>query len=152
LPLQPAPRLRRRRGLPRLALGGSRLRFLGLAEVGPELEPCFGGKAVGLGRLLAAGARVPPGFAVEAGTASPADWAAADRADFRARVLALLAGGPLAVRSSAPGEDSAERSFAGFFLSVLGASSVEAALEAAARCVASGGDPRVRAYAGSARP
>jgi pyruvate,water dikinase len=129
-----------------------RLRLLGLAEVGPDLEPCFGGKALGLARLLAAGARVPPGFAVEAGTRPPAEWAAADRASFLAEVGALLPGGPLAVRSSAPGEDSAARSFAGLFESVLGVVTAEAALEAAARCIASGAGPRVLAYAGTARP
>ncbi len=128
------------------------MRLLDLTEIDAALEPRVGGKAVGLARLLAAGALVPPGFAVEATSLPPAEWPAGVREDFDARAKALLAGGPLAVRSSAPGEDSSERSFAGLFETVLDVRTVEGALQAAERCVASGSGERVRAYAGGARP
>jgi phosphohistidine swiveling domain-containing protein len=128
------------------------VRFFDLAEVEPSLEPVVGGKAVGLGRLLAAEVLVSPGFAVEATSLPPPQWPEAARAELERRTALLLAGGRLAVRSSAPGEDSRERSFAGLFETVLGVATVDAALEAAARCVASGAGERVRAYAGGTRP
>jgi pyruvate,water dikinase len=112
---------------------------------------CFGGKAHGLARLIGAGARVPEGFAVEA-CASPEDWSDAERQGFRRRVADLLSRAPVAVRSSAVGEDSSHRSFAGMFETVLAVSAVEEVLAAAARVIASGASDRVRAYtAGSAR-
>jgi pyruvate,water dikinase len=129
------------------------VRFFDLADVEPSLEPVVGGKAVGLARLLAAGAPVPPGFAVEATTVTPAEWPEEARAQLERRTVLLLAGGRrLAVRSSAPGEDSRERSYAGLFETVLGVGTVAEAFDAAARCVASGAGERVRAYAGGPRP
>jgi pyruvate,water dikinase len=121
-----------------------------LRAVGPEGERLFGGKARGLARLIEAGARVPDGFAVEASRHPPTAWPKRDRAEFESRVAGLLQQGPLAVRSSAVGEDSASRSFAGLFETVLHVRDVAAASEAAARCVASAGADRVLAYAGEA--
>src|SRR5690349_11271614 len=99
-----------------------------LTEVRPDRENVYGGKAVGLGRLLRAGARVPAGFAVAAQTRPPAEWQARWRSELVDRAAALLQAGPVAVRSSAPGEDAAQLSFAGLFETVLGASTPEAVL------------------------
>lgn len=74
-------------------------------------HPELGNKATRLGELLAAGMPVPAGFAVPNGfDPSPAELAEACR---RAGVTTA------AVRSSAQGEDSAESSMAGMFLSEL---------------------------------
>ena len=72
-----------------------------LAEVGLDREEMFGGKAHGLARLLAAGARVPRGFAIAASTLPPDSWQPERRADLLRRGAGLLRGGPVAVRSSA---------------------------------------------------
>lgn len=123
------------------------LRFADLAELTPDAAGPFGGKARGLARLLAAGARVPRGFAVEAAFAP--EWAEADRAELRRRVAAHLPG-PVAVRSSAAGEDAAGRSMAGLFETALSVGSAEAAVEAARRVVASGEAERVLVAGGLA--
>jgi pyruvate,water dikinase len=123
-----------------------------LTEVGLDRERVFGGKAHGLARLLAAGARVPPGFAVAASTSPPDFWRPERRDDLLRRGAGLMRGGLVAVRSSAVGEDSEERSFAGLLETVLDVSDEAGLLEAVARCVASGGSERVRAYAGSSAP
>lgn len=118
----------------------------------PIAEAVFGGKACGLARLIAAGARVPPGFAVPVTTSAPHEWSEDARAEFVRRAAALLVGGKLAVRSSACGEDSKERSFAGLLETVLGVTGVDQALSAAAACIESGRGERVRAYAGTMVP
>jgi len=117
-----------------------------LAAIRPDQERVFGGKAVGLGRLAAAGARVPPGFAVSAQTRPPDQWQPRWRDALRAKAMPLLSAGPVAVRSSAPGEDSAALSFAGLFETVLGVTSEDDLFAAAARCIRSGAGERVRAY------
>jgi pyruvate,water dikinase len=127
-------------------------RLADLREVDPSLVSVFGGKACGLARLAALGARVPPGFAVEAGVTSPLAWAEADREELERLARGLLAAGRVAVRSSAPMEDSAARSFAGLFETVLGVADASGVLRAAARCIASGGSERVAAYAATGAP
>lgn len=87
----------------------------------------FGGKAVQLATALGAGLPVPNGFAL--------DWAAvrAVVADDRQAITwldALEDAGPWAVRSSAIGEDSAEASFAGTHLTLLGVVGADALLRA----------------------
>jgi rifampicin phosphotransferase len=120
-----------------------------LHEFDPSAEAEFGGKAAGLARLIAAGARVPRGFACGTTTLAPEEWPAAERERFLAQAAVLLDGARLAVRSSAAGEDSADRSFAGQFETVLGVTTPDEALAAAGRCIASGSNERVASYAGA---
>ncbi len=99
----------------------------------------LGGKAEGLVRLLASGFDVPPAFVVVGARAGhlPPDLAEAYRA---------LGGGPVAVRSSAIGEDGAAASFAGQFETVLGVVGEEALRAAIERCIASVSSARATAY------
>ncbi|MGH6924283.1 MAG: PEP/pyruvate-binding domain-containing protein [Propylenella sp.] len=78
----------------------------------------YGGKASHLGEAIRAGLPVPPGYALS--VEALADIARGDRA-LRARVEEICAelGFPLAARSSAIGEDSADASFAGQHATVL---------------------------------
>ncbi|MFB9731971.1 PEP/pyruvate-binding domain-containing protein [Ornithinimicrobium kibberense] len=122
---------------------------LDLGSVGAADLPSVGGKAAGLGELLGAGVRVPPGFVVTTDayryavgaaasvpqvldTPVPEDLAEAVRTAYRG-----LGGGPVAVRSSATAEDLPGATFAGqqdTFLDVEGA---DAVLDAVRRCWAS---------------
>lgn len=77
-----------------------------------------GGKAWNLARLVAAGSPVPPFFVITADVAGSALTPALEA--LLASALRSLGGGPVAVRSSAVGEDGAAASFAGQFETVLG--------------------------------
>lgn len=140
-----------------------------------------GGKARELGRLARRGLPVPPGFAVpvsalrgaldHAGLLALAEEVERrpdpDRiAELRARVRVLplpegweselvgaarRLGGPLAVRSSAPDEDGAVRSFAGQHRTELGVAP-ERVPDAVRRCWASLYAPRALAYRGARGP
>src|SRR5262249_35053662 len=112
----------------------------------PERLAGHGNKALRLGLMHAAGVPVPAGVLL-----TPpflADLAAASAAERKGRLDQLwraLGSGPLVVRSSANGEDSAENSFAGVFESVLDVD--RAGLEAAiGRVEASYKAARVAAY------
>jgi pyruvate,water dikinase len=78
----------------------------------------FGSKAVGLGQAIRDGLPVPPGFALS-GSIVEAVAAGEQRAINEASKCVKPLGGPLAVRSSAVDEDSAEASFAGQHLTLL---------------------------------
>lgn len=84
------------------------MRIADLHAVALEAAQVFGAKACGLARLIVGGANVPAGFAVEATPHTLDCWTDDDREQFRQRAAALLQAGPLAVRSSAVGEDGAE--------------------------------------------
>jgi pyruvate,water dikinase len=115
-----------------------------LADLRRADEPRFGGKSVNLGELIAAGIPVPPGFAVAA-TAYERTVDEPLRAEISRR-YGSLGEPPVAVRSSAVGEDSADLSFAGqqdTFLWVLGADQV---CEAVRDCWASLHSPEAVAY------
>jgi rifampicin phosphotransferase len=79
--------------------------------------PEVGGKAAGIGELVAAGARVPDGMVL---TSSAENLTAEERRGLLAAVVRDLGSGPFAVRSSGVSEDGTGRSFAGMFETVLG--------------------------------
>lgn len=113
-----------------------------LRDVRRADAPDVGGKAAGLGELIAAGARVPDGFVLSA--------AAAGRTDEERKSLLLeaardLGDGPFAVRSSGISEDGAERSFAGVYETVLNVTT-DVLLEAYDRVVASAAGARAEQY------
>jgi len=92
-------------------------------------EAVFGGKAVQLGAAIRAGLPVPGGVALPAALVDAV--AAAEPAATASLTDAWGAlEGPLAVRSSAVGEDSEAASFAGQHLTRLNVNSAEALLEA----------------------
>jgi pyruvate,water dikinase len=108
-----------------------------------------GGKAAGLARLIAAGLPVPPGFVVTT-DAYRRLHAAGIRSDpvFVQSVLDAYhqLGGPVAVRSSATGEDGADASFAGQQETLLGITGDESLLDAIERCWKSLHSRRAVAY------
>jgi pyruvate,water dikinase len=94
-----------------------------------------GGKAAGLARLVELGLPVPPGVVVPVG----------EELDDPAALVRVL-GEPLAVRSSAVGEDAREHSAAGQYETLLGIRGDELA---DAIATVRGATERARAYGGS---
>jgi Pyruvate phosphate dikinase, AMP/ATP-binding domain/Cyclic nucleotide-binding domain len=88
-------------------------------------EALYGAKAVGLGEAARAGLPLPPGVAL-AGSVVDAVASGDESAIAAMRSLVGPLGGPLAVRSSAVDEDSAEASFAGQHLTLLNVPSADA--------------------------
>jgi phosphoenolpyruvate synthase/pyruvate phosphate dikinase len=132
---------------------------------GPDDVREVGGKAVGLGSLLRADRAVPRSFVVTSsayrryvdGRTGPDGHdgelrgLAPELGDAVAHAYGVLCDGrgaslPVAVRSSATVEDSAESSCAGQFRTFLGARGVEQVLEEVERCWMSALDPHVDSY------
>jgi len=105
-----------------------------IAELGAVGVEQAGGKAAGLARLVDLGLPVPPAVVLPVG---------AELGD-PAEVVRRL-GSPLAVRSSAVGEDAADRSAAGQYETVLGVDAAGLA-DAVARVRASAASERAAAY------
>jgi phosphoenolpyruvate synthase/pyruvate phosphate dikinase len=89
-----------------------------IAELAEAPADRIGGKALGLARLARGGLPVPPAVVVPIGEVVAAEELAA---------AAERLGEPLAVRSSASGEDAGERSAAGQFETLLGVTRAELA-------------------------
>jgi len=117
--------------------------LVSLAEAGNRPLAEVGGKAQALGRLMAFGAPVPPGFVVPPEAKLNSRSAAIDAATNR------LSSPFLAVRSSAAGEDGDIQSWAGQFESYLYVlpANVQARIKDSR---ASGHSTRAQAYAGGA--
>jgi len=117
--------------------------FVTLAEA--RDAESFGGKSSQLGRALAAGLPVPPGFAlsVEALSAVQQRQPAALA---RLREIFVSLGAPLAARSSGIGEDAGDASFAGQHLTVLNIVDADALAAALTRVHDSAHAPAALAY------
>lgn len=115
---------------------------IGLDEVRRDMGALVGGKAAGLGEMIAAGERVPPGFCVTTTALSSGDVPAREIAEAYRR----LGGGPVAVRSSATAEDLPEASFAGQQDTYLDVDGTDAVVDAVRRCRDSLENARAVAY------
>ena len=110
-----------------------------LAELRREDDGRFGGKSTSLGELIAAGLPVPAGFAVSS-------EASDDHLEEVVAAYAALGEPPVAVRSSAIGEDSAEATFAGLQDTYLWVRGAERVRQAVRDCWASLDKPEAVAY------
>ena len=136
------------------AIGGEQVAVTGNCL--PEHVNHVGGKAVGLGSLLRAGQRVPASFVVTTGAYR--EYLRGQTRELTQELRAAIAGAyatmcalvgtevPVAVRSSATVEDSAEASWAGQFQTFLGVSGTEEVLAKVEECWAAASDPHVGAY------
>src|SRR5688500_4161934 len=115
-----------------------RLSDVGMADVAE-----VGGKAAGLGELIAVGASVPEGIVL---TAAVAAMTVDEREPLLRAAADELGAGPFAVRSSGIAEDGAEASYAGMYETVLNVSAAQLAA-ATDRSISSAGSDRVAAYA-----
>jgi pyruvate, water dikinase len=115
-----------------------------LAELRHEDAGEFGGKSANLGELLAAGIPVPTGFAIGA-DAYRAGFSDALREELAAR-YAELGEPPVAVRSSALGEDSQEATYAGLQETYLWVVGIDRLCDAVRDCWASLYTERAVAY------
>jgi pyruvate,water dikinase len=114
-----------------------------LADLRAADEAVFGGKSASLGELIAAGIPVPPGFALSSSAPE------GDPEEVRAEIVRgyqALGEPPVAVRSSAVGEDSAEASFAGLQDTYLWVQGAERVCDAVRDCWASLYNPEAVSY------
>jgi pyruvate,water dikinase len=115
---------------------------IALSDLVEDHRGTYGAKAVNLGLSMRIGVLVPGGFAVsfEVGE-SPAE-----QRDDLVEAWRALGSPPVAVRSSAVGEDGDEASFAGQYETVLDVTTEDALIEAITTCVASTTSDRAVAY------
>lgn len=106
-----------------------------------EADERCGAKAANLGRLLREGVDVPAGLVIPDALGDDA-WA-----QEIASALQGLGAGPFAVRSSAPGEDGTEASFAGQLHTALDVSTQAQVVREVRRTATSGTGPDAAAYA-----
>jgi rifampicin phosphotransferase len=118
-----------------------------LSEVGMADAGEVGGKAAGLGELIAVGARVPDGVVL---TATATGMTVNEREPLLRAAANELGDGPFAVRSSGVSEDGADASYAGMYETVLNVSADELAA-ATDRSISSAGAPRVAAYSAASQ-
>ena len=120
-----------------------------LSEVDGAGQELVGGKARGFSIIARAGLEAPEGFVIT--TAAYRAGAGAGRlpdavAKDVTMLVAELGDAPLAVRSSATGEDGSEASHAGQYLTRLGVRGPDEVLAAIAECWASATHERAGAY------
>ena len=107
----------------------------------------FGGKAAQLAAARTAGLPVPDGWALDWEQVAALSRSAPSAPEVEGAVRAAVAGcGPVAVRSSAVGEDSVQASFAGAHLTLLGCVGGDAVVEAVRAVHASAAAPAALAY------
>ncbi|MFC4565199.1 PEP/pyruvate-binding domain-containing protein [Nocardiopsis mangrovi] len=106
------------------------MHVVGLTEIDAGMIGLVGGKAAGLGEMVRAGERVPPGFCLT--TDAHKDGVVPERE--LAAAYERLGGGRVAVRSSATAEDLPEASFAGQQDTVLGVEGLADLVAAVRRC------------------
>lgn len=104
----------------------------------------YGGKAAGLAELRRLGLAVPVGFVI----ADPSAPGAEDDVADRYSQMSAAGATPVAVRSSAIGEDGDDQSFAGQYDTVLGVDSAAGVIAAVRTCVASVHSRRASSYSG----
>lgn len=114
-----------------------------LSEITAGSIDLVGGKATGLGRLIAAGERVPEGFCL---TTEAFSDRRLPRAEIAAAYAELGEDVPVAVRSSATAEDLPWASFAGQQDTVLDVRGLDAVCAAIETCWSSLDSERARAY------
>ena len=102
-------------------------------------DASVGGKAYGLSRLVSMGLPVPPAFVLR-------NASGGEQPESLSRFYADIGAGPVAVRSSALGEDGEDASFAGQYETVLNVQGLDALQQAIARCVDSLSSERAHSY------
>ncbi|MEE4023588.1 PEP/pyruvate-binding domain-containing protein [Gordonia sp. PKS22-38] len=114
-------------------------------ELDDVTDDCFGGKAAGLAELRRIGLPVPDGFVIADATVE-GDLEAVTK---RFALMEAAGATPVAVRSSAVGEDGDDQSFAGQYDTVLNVDSVEGLAAAVRACVDSLHSRRAESYRGA---